>query len=27
LTKNWEILKKMQSNQKPASATPTQNQN
>jgi hypothetical protein len=27
LTKNWEILKKMQGNQKPASDTPTQNQN
>ena len=26
LTKNWEILKKMQGNQKPASDTPTQNQ-
>jgi hypothetical protein len=27
LVKNWEILKKMQGNQKPATDTPTQNQN
>jgi hypothetical protein len=27
LVKNWEIIKKMQGNQKPAPNAPTQNQN